>query len=162
MRSIVFGFGLVEPQSRPSAVFHFRSFLVIGKRRSGVNTSTRNYHISKAWSQIMTKHTSCRSDHPWPRARATGPKDSRWTQRLPPWVAETLSLWWAPAPPRRASIFSKSELRPPTHNQTWPFNMTSFGCDGWILFCCERAGSLSKGQICLLMKSGCDPSAWFH
>lgn len=116
-----------------------------------------------------------RPDHRlWPSTRAVvvtilGPeqgrldqKDSRWTQRLPRWVAETLPLRWAPAQPRRASIFSKSELRPPSHNQTWPFNMTSFGCDGWILFCCERAGSLSKGQIRLLMKSGCDPSAWFH
>lgn len=35
--------------------------------------------------------------------------------------------------------------------------LMSFGCHGWILFCCKRVRSLSKGQIHLLMKSRCDP-----
>lgn len=122
-----------------------RSFLVIGTRRSGVNTSTRNSHISKAWSQIMTKHTSCRRDRPWPRARATGPIDSWRTQRLPPLgpgVAGT------PADGRRSR---RERLRPPTRNQTLlMWFLMRFGCDGWVLFCCEGVGSLSKGQIHLL------------
>lgn len=74
-----------------SCFFLFRSFPVIGKRRSDASTSIRNCRISKAWSQITTEHRNSPSNWPLPSAGCdtTGPKDSWRTQRLPSQVLES-------------------------------------------------------------------------